>query len=29
MLAYGGDFALMKVLEGCSRDFDQALGEQT
>jgi 2-keto-3-deoxy-L-rhamnonate aldolase RhmA len=29
MLAYGGDFALMKVLEGCSRDFDQALGERT
>jgi 4-hydroxy-2-oxoheptanedioate aldolase len=27
LLAYGGDFALMKVLDSCSRDFDQALGE--
>lgn len=28
LLAYGGDFALAKVLEGCSRDFDEALGEE-
>jgi 4-hydroxy-2-oxoheptanedioate aldolase len=27
MLAYGGDFALMKVLEACEEDFDRALGE--
>lgn len=27
MLAYGGDFALAKVLADCSRDFDQVLGE--
>ncbi len=28
MLAYGGDFALAKVLESCGKDFDQALGER-
>lgn len=27
ILAYGGDFALAKVLEGCSRDFDRFLEE--
>ena len=27
LLAYGGDFALAKVLADCSRDFDQAFGE--
>lgn len=27
MLAYGGDFALAKVLENCSNDFDEALQE--
>lgn len=27
LLAYGGDFALAKVLEDCSRDFDEVLGE--
>ena len=27
ILAYGGDFALAKVLADCGRDFDQILGE--
>ena len=27
MLAYGGDFALAKVLEQCGKDFDAALGD--
>ena len=27
MLAYGGDFALAKVLDTCGQDFDRALGE--
>jgi 4-hydroxy-2-oxoheptanedioate aldolase len=27
MLAYGGDFALAKVLDSCGKDFDRAFGE--
>jgi 4-hydroxy-2-oxoheptanedioate aldolase len=27
MLAYGGDFALAKVLESCGKDFDRVFGE--